>query len=129
MPGMAPTPEQLAKQNSLERGEGPKAPKPMIEGEIPTLHPLFRSEISQLVYGISWTYNKKILDHVEILCNTDRTWDIVRRVLMGLMTEEVETSQKVISQKIRELQLKAKEITDGESGTVRADNGNRTAGH
>src|SRR6266581_4952244 len=98
MQGMAPTPEQLQKQKQLSEGGEAKGPRPMVEGDIPPLHPLFRSKISNLIYGMSWTYQKKILDHVEILCNNERTWEIVRRVVMGLMTEQVEVLQKIIGQ-------------------------------
>lgn len=112
--GMAPTPEQLEKMRALNEGEEPRR-KPMIEGEIPVLSPLFKSEISQLIYSIGWTYQKKVLDHAEVLCNNDRTWEIVRRVIMSLQHEQIEVTQRVVGQKVRELQMKAKEITDDES--------------
>ena len=114
--GMAPTPEQLAQQRALMKGDGtePAPPQPMVEGEIPVLSPLFKSEISSLIYGISWTYHKRVLDHIEVLCNNDRTWEIVRRVVFDQMKEQTETLQKIIGQKVRELQVKAKEMTDGD---------------
>jgi hypothetical protein len=126
MQGMAPTPDQLAKQRELKEknGEEPEGPKSMVEGPIPVLSPLFKSEISQLIYGIGWAYNKRVLDHMEVLCNNDRTWVIVRKIAMGIMTEQIETQQKIIGQKIRELQMKAKEIADDDGSNGSTSTGN-----
>jgi hypothetical protein len=109
--GMAPTPEALQRQKTIREGNG-EPPRPMVEGEIPVDSPLFKSEISQLIHGISWLYQKRVLDHVEVLCNNDRSWEIVRKIVMGIQTEQTETLRKVIGGKVRELQVRLKETVD-----------------
>lgn len=110
MTGMAPSPEQLARQKMIQEGNGEQL-KPSGD-EISVDSPLFRSEISQIIHGVSWTHQKRVLDHIEILCHNERQWEIVRKIVMGIQTEQTELLRRIIGQRVRELQLKAREATD-----------------
>lgn len=128
-PGMAPTPAQLEKimenagrepdtrdlrdldfnrriDESLEGDDTPPKyeirtedfPDGVEMGIIPTL----RNEVNQLIYSTHWEFQKRVLDHVDAMCATERQWTTMRRILMGIMTEQVEKTRMLVGQRIRQ---------------------------
>lgn len=115
-PGMAPSPAQLEKIMKVAQEEGSEVDSEggdvLPQYEIRTedfpdgvqmgITPTLRNEVNQIIYSTHWEYQKRVLDHVDAACTTDRQWTSLRRILMGIMTEQVEKTRLLVSQRIRQ---------------------------
>jgi hypothetical protein len=95
--GMAPPPAVLNRQRvERQRAEALKEQ----EGTLVSTAPKLQSDVMNMLRGSHWEYQKRVLDLVEAVVETDRQWAIVRRVLMDIMTEQVERQAAMIRQRI-----------------------------
>lgn len=123
-PGLAPAPEQL--QRMMDSGLSDGAPEEK-EGESPQFEirqedypsgsavgfsPTLGAEVAQIVYSTHWEYQKRVLDHIEAVIASDRQWTIIRKILMNIMTEQVDRTRLLIGQKIRQEMNKTGESND-----------------
>jgi hypothetical protein len=110
--GLAPTPETLKKILSVgeESGDSREGEAPQYEirqedypaGASMGFAPTLGAEVAQIIYSTHWEYQKRILDHVEAVISSDRQWTIIRKILMGVMTEQVDRTRMLVGQKIRQ---------------------------
>ena len=118
-PGLAPTPDQLSKimKAAQEEAESDEGGVPEFEirtedypgGTTMNVTPNLRNEVTQLIYSTHWEYQKRVLDQIESVIPSDRQWAIVRRILMGIMTEQVERTRLLVGQRIRQEMFKTEE--------------------
>lgn len=118
-PGMAPTPRQLERlkgalqDSSVEEEEDLSVsefpPRPRGMGSAPPLH----KEITQIMWSVHWQYQKRILDHVQAASSSDRQWIILRRIMMEIMTEQLDKMQALVGQRIRQENYNKKDEQDG----------------
>lgn len=102
--GMAPTPEQLQRvktmqataQNTPTKKKKGKESKTVVEVND---FPLLRVEVQQILYGLHWQYQKKILDILKIVTEPSK-WDTVRTIAMDSMTEQIETTRTLVGRRI-----------------------------
>jgi hypothetical protein len=121
-PGMAPTPNQLEKLREIEEAqEGDVHDNAIRQEDFPNgvtegvAFPL-RHEVNQIIWGTHWEYQKRILDHVEAIVASDRQWVVVRKILMAIMTEQVERTRTLVSQRIKQ---ELREIEDDPGSSSR----------
>jgi hypothetical protein len=115
--GMAPTPERLEKIMQAVGRETEKLDAEPESGNVPEyeirtedfpdgvytgITATLRTEVTQIIYSTHWEYQKRVLDHVEAVIASDRQWAIVRRILMGIMTEQMEKTRLLVGQRIRQ---------------------------
>ena len=109
--GLAPTPEQMARlrevqeirsddlenpveQKRKKRGQGQKPFIRMTSGSPP-----LKQEINQIIYGIHWQYQKRMLDILKIVTDNEK-WDTVRVIALDIINEQVETTHTLIGRRI-----------------------------
>lgn len=114
--GMAPSPDQLEKiMQATQEDEGGDVPQYEIrQEEFPDgigmgIASTLRTEVNQIIWSTCWEYQKRVLDHVEAICASDRQWTVVRKILMGVMTEQVEKTRMLVGQRIRQETYKTEE--------------------
>lgn len=105
--GMAPTPAQM---NALKLA-GAQKPTPVTKKKkgkesqkgvslksdsSPTG---VRSQVNQILESVHWQYQKRVLDMAQIVCEESK-WVLVRQKLMDIMTEQVNTTHTLVSQRI-----------------------------
>lgn len=119
--GLAPNPEQLEKimraqaQAEEEMGGAPQfeiRQEEYPDGANGSVTPTLKNEVTQIIYSTHWEYQKRVLDQVESVISSDRQWAIVRRILMGIMTEQVERTRMLVGQRIRQEMLRTTEAED-----------------
>lgn len=109
-PGLAPSPEQLKKLIDVGQGQIEEEEVPQFEirqedypgGSAVGFNPTLGAEVSQLIYSVHWEHQKRILDYIESVISNDRQWTMVRKLLMNIMTEQVDKTKLLVSQKIRQ---------------------------
>jgi hypothetical protein len=100
--GLMPSPEVLAEMRQTEE-EGESRPKILDS-------PYLKSEVSQKLMSLHWTYQKRVLDHTEAVIANERQWKIVRRIIMDIQTEQL----NVMIQEVGQIITRHKENKDGE---------------
>jgi hypothetical protein len=118
--GLAPSPEQLEKiMKSTLAGEdsGDASQYEIRTNEFPdgvsgNIAPTLRNEVTQIIYSTHWEHQKRVLDQIESVVSSDRQWAIVRRILMGIMTEQVEKTRLLVGQRIQQEQYRTMEPQD-----------------
>lgn len=100
--GLAPTPDQMARMRQLKKAEV----KPEKKGESDRISitsgspPLgVKSEVQQIIFGLHWTYQKRLLDIIKIGVPVEK-WDTIRVIAMDIMTEQVETTRTLVGRRI-----------------------------
>jgi len=123
--GLAPTPEQLQKMvevgaqrsDELELGDVPQneiRQEEFPDGVAMGITPTLRNEVNQIIWSTHWEYQKRILDQIESIIVSDRQWTIVRKIVMGVMTEQVERMRLLVGQRIRQEMYKTTEAGDND---------------
>lgn len=125
--GLAPNPDQLEKimraaqvEAEEESGGVPKfeiRQEDFPDGTNGNVTPNLKAEVTQIIYSTHWEYQKRVLDQVESIVPSDRQWAIVRRILMGIMTEQVERTRMLVGQRIRQESLRVTDPEDEEEDT------------
>jgi hypothetical protein len=116
--GLAISPAQMEKmmQVAREQVEGDVPQYEIRQEEYPDgveggITPTLRNQVTQIIYSTHWEYQKRVLDHIESVISSDRQWAIVRKILMSIMTEQVERTRLLVSQRIRQETIQEKERT------------------
>lgn len=52
--------------------------------------------------GVHWEYQKRLLDQMEILCHSDRQWQVARRIAQDIQNEQVRRQEAFVRQFIAE---------------------------
>lgn len=98
------TPKQMAERKRLHKEikeaeqEGPEiVDGDQLHGEIKGASPL-AIELSGILTGVFWTHQKRILDHMEVLCHSDRQWQTVRRIAQDIQGEQLRQTSGIVRQ-------------------------------
>lgn len=133
--GMAPTPEQM---NSLRQAQMQK-PTPVskkkkgkesfkgVTVKSDSNPTGLRSEVNQILQGLHWTYQKRILDMAQIVCDESK-WVLVRQKLMDIMTEQINTTHTLVGQRIISHLAELEEMGYSETQEIKEiENGHESA--
>lgn len=119
--GMAPTPDQLDKlREARETQPKPEKKKKVREpSSVVTMRndsPPLKQEITQIIYGLHWQYNKRILDLIKVAV-PDKKWDTVRVLVMDVQNEHIESLRILVGQRITDyISKENKDINGTENG-------------
>src|SRR2546430_9438621 len=116
--GMAPTPEQLNRLHQAQITKPTEGKKKKGKGQRPFVRvtadsPLLKQEVQQILFGVHWQYQKRILDMMKIVTDPSK-WDVVRTITMDIQNEQVETQRVLIGQRITDYIIK--ENKENENG-------------
>jgi len=124
--GMAPTPDQMNRARQIQKPPETK-PKKAKKGESTTRVSLtsgspplgLKSEVQQIIYGLHWTYQKRVLDIIKIGVPAEK-WDTIRIIVMDIITEQVETTRTLVGRRITDHLVEEQEIKENLNGHAEA---------
>lgn len=118
--GMAPTPEVMEKIRQVQSTQPKEPKKKKVRASVRTVTmrsdaPPFQQEIVQIMYGLHWQYNKRVLDLIRVAV-PEKKWDITRTLVMDVQTEHIDNLRTLVVQRITELLSKEKKDNGTENG-------------
>lgn len=107
MKGMAPSPETMNRLRNAEaqvitpepnkkKGRGSHKGVTFVSDSPPTG---VRAEVNQIIYGLHWQYQKRVLDVLKIVTEPSK-WDVVREIVMDIENEHIEALRIIVGQRI-----------------------------